>query len=249
LPVVIAAGKTPVVTHESDITPGLANRISGRFADYICVSFEDTLKGLPQAKAVFTGAPIRAELYKGDKTRALKMTGFSGNKPVLLVIGGSLGAKRPNELVRAALPQLLPRYDIVHLCGKGKLQENLSAEGYVQYEYIEEELPDLFSFADIVLSRAGANAVFELLALKKPALLIPLSKSSTRGDQIRHAAYFEKKGYALTLHQEGATAESLVLLLDQVYGRREAFIHAMERDACADGTESILAIIRQAARA
>lgn len=249
LPVVMAAGKTPVVAHESDITPGLANRIAGRFANHICVSFEDTLKGLPQTKAVFTGAPIRTELYGGDKARARAMTGFSGQKPVLLAMGGSLGAQRPNELLREALPYLLPRYDIVHLCGKGKCQEDLCVDGYVQYEYIGEELPDLFALADVVLSRAGANAVFELLALKKPALLIPLSKSSTRGDQLRNAAYFENKGYALTMHQDGATAERLTALLDELYERREDFIRAMERETRADGTEGILALIRRVAGA
>lgn len=248
VPVVMAAGKTPVVAHESDFTPGLANRIASRFTDQICVSFEDTLGAVSGGKGVFTGTPIRPELYAGDKARGARMTGFSGAKPVLLVMGGSLGAKKLNELVREALPQLLPRYDVVHLCGRGKLDESLRADGYVQYEYIEEELPDLFALADIVLSRAGANAVFELLALQKPALLIPLPKASSRGDQSQNASYFEKKGYAMRLEQEEAGADTLVRMLDQLYKNRASFISAMEREPCADGTDRILSIIRDVAK-
>lgn len=248
VPVVMAAGKTPVVAHESDFSPGLANRIASRFTDHICVSFEDTLKGMSSGKGVFTGTPIRPALYAGDKARAMKMTGFSGAKPVLLVMGGSLGAQRLNELVREALPLLLPRYDVIHLCGRGKRIEALRPAGYVQYEYIEEELPDLFQLADIVLSRAGANAVFELLALKKPALLIPLPRASSRGDQAQNAEYFEKKGYALTLEQEAACPDTIARMLGELYRDRARFISAMEKEPCADGTDSILSVIRDAAQ-
>lgn len=248
VPVVMAAGKTPVVAHESDFTPGLANRIASRFTDHICVSFEDTLRNISAGKGVFTGTPIRPALYTGDKARAMHMTGFRGAKPVLLVMGGSLGAQKLNELLRQALPKLLPRYDVIHLCGRGKLDESLHPDGYVQYEYIEDELPDLFALADIVLSRAGANAMFELLALQKPALLIPLPKASSRGDQTQNARYFEKKGYALCLEQEEATPDTIVRMLDALYANRESFIHAMQQEPCADGTDKILSIIREAAK-
>ena len=248
VPVVIASGKTPVVAHESDYTPGLSNRLAARFTDAVCVTFEDTLASVPGHKGVFTGTPIRPELYEGDRQRALSFTGLSGNKPVLLCMGGSLGAQRLNELLRAALPMLLPQFDVVHLCGRGKEDDRYRAEGYVQYEYIDKELPDLFHLCDVVLSRAGANAVFELLALNKPAVLVPLPSSSSRGDQLLNGSYFAKKGYAMKLEQDTATPETLADAVKALYRDRTRFIRAMEQDTRTDGTENILAIIRRSAR-
>lgn len=247
VPVVMAAGKTPVVAHESDFTPGLSNRIASRFTDKICVTFEDTLSTVPGHKGIFTGTPIRPELYAGDRQRALDFTGLGGHKPVLLAMGGSLGAQRLNELLREALPELLKQFDIIHLCGKGKVDESISRDGYVQYAYIEEELPDLLALSDIVLSRAGANAVFELLALNKPALLIPLPKASTRGDQILNANYFQKKGYSAVLPQDNATAEALTVALKELYMNRDAYRKRMEQDTQSDGTEAILTILHETA--
>lgn len=247
VPVVIAAGKTPVVAHESDFSPGLSNRIACRFTDRICVTFEDTLSHVPHRKGVFTGTPIRPALYAGERERALRFTGFSGEKPVLLVMGGSLGAQKLNELLRAALPTLSETYDVIHLCGRGKEDCNCVACGYTQYEYIDQELPDLFALADVVLSRAGANAVFELLALNKPSVLVPLTTSSTRGDQLLNAAYFQKKGYAVMVDQDTATPESLSRAIDEVYRERERFMRTMEEDTRSDGTQAILEIIRNAA--
>ena len=247
VPVVIAAGRTPVIAHESDYTPGLSNRIASRFTDRICVTFEDTLAHVPGHKGIYTGTPIRAELYGGDKDRALAFTGLSGSKPVLLCMGGSLGAQRLNELLREALPQLLQTYDVVHLCGRGKLDPSIHRDGYRQYEYITEELPDLMRLADVVLSRAGANAVFELLALNKPAILVPLTASSTRGDQLLNANYFEKKGYARVLDQDTATAQTLCETLAHVYRNRFAYAQTMESDTRSDGTEAILQLIRETA--
>lgn len=249
VPVVIGAGRVPVVSHESDYTPGLANRIAAVFSDTVCVSFEDTLAFVKGGKGVYTGTPIRSELYRGDAARAKAMTGFAGIKPVLLVMGGSLGAKKLNDLLHAALDELLTRFDIVHLCGRGKECPELNQPGYVQYEYVHEELPDLFALCDIVLSRAGANAVFELLALNKPALLVPLTLSSTRGDQLHNAKYFEKKGYALWIDQDTATKETLIAALDEVYRRREELIKTMEKDLRSDGTDEVLDVIKRAAGA
>ena len=208
VPVVIAAhGKhIPVVTHESDYTPGLANKINAKFADRICVTFEDTLAHVG-AKGVHTGTPIRPELYQGDKERGLAFLGFDDKKPVLLIMGGSLGASVVNDAVRAALPKLLISYDIVHLCGKGKVEEQLNQPGYRQFEYVNEALPDVLAATDVVVSRAGANAVFEFLALSKPALLIPLPRSASRGDQILNAGYFARKGFAMVLEQESLTPQ------------------------------------------
>lgn len=247
VPVVIAAhGKhIPVVTHESDYTPGLANKINAKFADKICVTFEDTLSHVG-AKGVHTGTPIRPELYEGDKARGLSFLGFDDKKPILLVMGGSLGAAAVNDAVRAALPKLLLSYDIVHLCGKGKVEESLAQPGYRQFEYVNEELPDVFAATDIVVSRAGANAVFEFLALSKPALLIPLPRSASRGDQILNAGYFARKGFAMVLEQESLTPETLLDAVNDLYDRRLSFIATMSAEPLADGTDEVLAVIRSA---
>ena len=247
VPVVIAAhGKhIPVVTHESDYTPGLANKINAKFADKICVTFEDTLAYVG-AKGVHTGTPIRPELYQGDKERGLAFLGFDDKKPVLLIMGGSLGASVVNDAVRAALPKLLISYDIVHLCGKGKVEERLNQPGYRQFEYVNEALPDVLAATDVVVSRAGANAVFEFLALSKPALLIPLPRSASRGDQILNAGYFARKGFAMVLEQESLTPETLLDAVNDLYDRRLSFIATMSAEPLADGTDEVLAVIRSA---
>ena len=247
VPVVLGAGKLPVVAHESDYSPGLSNRIAARFTDKVCLSFEDTLAHVAPGKGIFTGTPIRPALYSGSREKALAFTGFSGEKPVLLVMGGSLGAQKLNELVRAALPMLCERYEVIHLCGKGKHDCSCAACGYNQYEYIHDELPDLFALSDIVLSRAGANSVFELLALNKPSVLVPLTSASSRGDQLLNANYFEKKGYATVVDQNSTTPESLVNAINEVYQQREAYAERMREDTRSDGTQAILEIIKKAA--
>ena len=197
VPVVLAAKSRgiPCVIHESDMTPGLANKICIPCAHRVCTNFPETMKHLPAAKAVLTGSPIRQELFQGSKEKGLAFCGFNDKKPVVLIIGGSLGAVAVNEAVRQILPQLLEKFQVIHLCGKGKLDQSLqNTKGYVQYEYIKEELSDLMAAADIMISRAGANAICEILALRKPNILIPLSAEASRGDQILNAASFEKSG-------------------------------------------------------
>ena len=248
VPVVMAAkGKCPVVAHESDYSPGLANRIASRYADTVCVSFPDTLSYVKGGKGVLTGTPIRAELFAGDRNRALLFTGLSGEKPVLLCMGGSLGAQTVNETLRKALPELLATFDVIHLCGRGKVDPSAARVGYVQYDYIKEELPDLLALADVVLSRAGANAVFELLALKKPAVLVPLTKGSTRGDQILNARYFERSGFAMHLPQEELTEQSLIDAVNGVYACRDRYVSAMAAAPNANGTDAVLREIFRAA--
>jgi UDP-N-acetylglucosamine--N-acetylmuramyl-(pentapeptide) pyrophosphoryl-undecaprenol N-acetylglucosamine transferase len=247
VPVVVAAGKTPVVAHESDFSPGLANRIAARYADRVCVTFADTARHISGGRAVHTGTPIRPELYGGDRDRALAFTGLSGDKPVLLVMGGSSGAQRLNELVRGALARLLPSFDVIHLCGRGKVDAAAARPGYVQYEYIDRELPDLLALADIVLSRAGANAVFEFLALAKPAVLVPLPLSASRGDQIQNAKYFEKKGYAVMVDQDTATPDTVADAVAHLYENRLVYHARMTGDAMLDGTDEVLREIREAA--
>ena len=190
VPVVRAAAalKIPCIIHESDMTPGLANSLCIPIAKKVCCNFPETIQSLPAEKAVLTGSPIRAELGKGSKERGLELCGFHASKPVIMVIGGSLGAEAINKTVRDALPQLLEDFQVVHICGKDKVDNlMLNIEGYKQFEYLKSELKDIFAMADIVISRAGANSICELLALKKPNLLIPLSAHSSRGDQILNA--------------------------------------------------------------
>ncbi|MCR5775598.1 MAG: undecaprenyldiphospho-muramoylpentapeptide beta-N-acetylglucosaminyltransferase [Lachnospiraceae bacterium] len=232
VPVVKAAAslKIPVVIHESDITPGLANRMSYGSAKKICCSFRDTLEILPKEKGIFTGSPIRKSLLDGDPAKAKAFVNMrNGDFPYLMVIGGSQGAQTVNEAIRQSLSRLTEKFNVIHLCGKGKLDPTLNRyAGYMQYEYISEELADLYALADIVVSRAGSNAIFELLALKKPHLLIPLGKGGSRGDQISNAGSFAKNGYSRVLLEEDLNTDSLINAIDEVYNNRNSYISAME---------------------
>lgn len=197
VPVVLAAAslKIPIIIHESDVAPGLANRISARFADKICVSFEESRKHFEKfaKKVVVTGNPVRESVGAGRGERALEFTGLKGEKPVVLVMGGSQGAARVNELVRESADELLKDFEIVHLCGKGKTDESFKREGYVQFEYLSEEIADVYALSDLVISRGGANSLAELAFLKKKALIIPLGEDASRGDQIKNAEVFAKR--------------------------------------------------------
>ena len=242
VPVVVAAGrlKIPTIIHESDMTPGLANKLCIPSAVKVCCNFPETKSHLPEGKAVVTGTPIRQELLSGDPEKGRAFTGFTADKPVILIIGGSLGAQAVNTAVRNILPQLLPDFQVVHLCGKGKKDESLTGlAGYVQYEYIEKELADLFAMADIVISRAGANAICELQALKKPNLLIPLSANASRGDQILNARSFEKQGFSMVLEEEELTDQVLLDAVHKLYENRDTYRAAMEN---APGQDSIAVI-------
>jgi len=250
VPVVIAAGRLhiPVVIHESDMTPGLANKLSIPSASKVCCNFPETMKHLPKGKAVLSGSPIREELLTGDRAKALKFTGLTGDKPVLLIIGGSLGSVVVNEAVRSILPKLLKKFEIIHLCGKGKLDQSLSAmNGYVQYEYISEELKDLFALSDIVISRAGANSICEFLALRKPALLIPLSAAASRGDQILNANSFKKQGYADVLEEEQLNGDTLYDALNLLWENRESYVNAMETSPLGNPIETITGLLEELA--
>ena len=248
VPVVLAAKhyKIPVIIHESDMTPGLANKICIPSAAKVCCNFPETLQYLPPKKAVLTGCPIRKELSEGSREAALKLTGFSADRPVLMVMGGSLGATAVNKAVRDALPELLKDWQIIHLCGKGKLDESLKGTpGYLQFEYVQKELPDLFALCDLVISRAGANAICELLALKKPTLLIPLSAKASRGDQILNARSFERQGFSMVLEEEELTTESLLHAVSELNAHRADYIHAMEASPQSDAIGKILQLLEE----
>lgn len=248
VPVVFAAKKLgiPVIIHESDMTPGLANKLSFPKATKVCCNFPETLEHLPADKAVLTGSPIRQELLSGDKDRARKFCGFEEEKPVILVMGGSLGAAAVNDAVRAILPTLLKDFQVIHLCGKDKLDKSLiGTKNYVQFEYVSGELHDLFALADIVVSRAGANAICELLALRKPTLLIPLSASASRGDQILNARSFEKQGFSMVMEEEEITNEKLLEAVLSLYENRASFVDAMNKSSMQDPIETIIGLIEE----
>ena len=249
VPVVLAGKRrhVPTIIHESDMTPGLANKLSLPAATKVCCNFPETLEHLPAGKAVLTGSPIRQELLSGDKYKALDFLGFTPDKPVILIIGGSLGAVAVNEAIRAVLPELLKTFQVVHLCGKGKIDPTLAnLEGYAQYEYIKEELKDLFALTDIVVSRAGANAICELLALHKPNLLIPLPANASRGDQIENAKSYARQGLARVLMQEDMTARTLTDALFKLLDERAELLAALEAYPVKDGTQAVLALIEDA---
>ncbi len=246
VPVVLAAKKykVPVIIHESDMTPGLANKIAIPRATYVCHNFPETADFLPKGKAVYTGSPIRAELLDGDREIGLEFCCFDDKKPVILIIGGSLGAGAINDMVRKSLDKLLPNFNICHLCGKGKLDESLvGTPGYVQYEYISKELKDLFAMADVIISRAGANAIFEFLAIKKPSILIPLPASQSRGDQILNAKSFEKQGFAKVIDEDDLSVNVLVKAVNEVYENREDYVKAIEDAPINNAVDKVLNLI------
>lgn len=248
VPVVRAAASLhiPCIIHESDMTPGLANKLCIPVAKKVCCTFPETLSMLPEDKAVLTGSPIREELSKGDKIAALDLCGFTANKPVIMVIGGSLGAASINNAVREALPKLLEDFQVVHICGKDKIDNMLlHKEGYVQFEYVKAELKDLFAMADVVISRAGANSICEILALKKPNLLIPLSAKSSRGDQILNAKSFESQGFSIVIDDDDLSADLLADKVTELYFTRQTFLDAMGRSNQLGSASTIIKLIEE----
>ena len=249
VPVVRAAAALhiPCIIHESDMTPGLANKLCLPCAAKICCNFPETLKLLPQDKAVLTGSPIRKELQTGSRLEGLKICGFTANKPVLMVMGGSLGAEAVNKVVREALPKLLEEFQIVHLCGKGKVDNLLlTTPGYKQFEYVKAELKDLFAMTDLVISRAGANAICELLALQKPNILIPLPAANSRGDQILNAKSFEDQGFSMVVDQGDLTDDLLVEKVHDLYQNRDKYTQAMANSNQLDSIQTIMKLIDEA---
>ena len=226
LPVVIAAwlNRIPIVIHESDLTPGLANRLSFPFAKLICVTFPITAQYFKNKDKVFvTGVPIRESLYQGDRHKGLRFCGFREEKPVLLIMAGGLGSVDINNMIRRLLVPLTSKFQIIHLCGKGKLDEHFSnVPDYKQVEYLQEELADVLASADLVISRAGATSIYELIALKKPHILLPLSKQASRGDQIKNANYFSQQGLSKVLYAEEFSDEKFLQTVFACYVDLEA---------------------------
>jgi UDP-N-acetylglucosamine--N-acetylmuramyl-(pentapeptide) pyrophosphoryl-undecaprenol N-acetylglucosamine transferase len=245
--------RVPVVIHESDLSPGLANRLSLPFASAVCYSFPETAPRLPARTSFLTGIPVRETLMRGDAEKGRALCGFTDRKPVIVVTGGSQGAQAVNAAVRGALDRLLPEFNVCHICGKGNLAPLVPAAGgparpsggYAQFEYVNQELADLFALADAVVSRAGATTLFELLALRKPALLIPLPLGASRGDQILNAASFEKHGWSRVLPQEKMTPETLIENIRRVFQNRQTMISSITSSAPANGTEKVIEVIER----
>jgi len=251
VPVVIAGKQlsVPTIIHESDMTPGLANKLAIPSASKVCCNFPETLNHLPKEKAVLTGCPIRRELLSGNRKAALEFCGLSSDKPVLLIIGGSLGSIVVNQAIRRILPDLLKDFQVIHLCGKDKVDASLkNQKGYVQFEYIQQELKDLLALSDVVISRAGANAICELLALHKPNLLIPLSRNASRGDQILNAHSFERQGFSVVIEEEALTDEVLLASIHKLYQNKDAYISAMKKSSQQDSVNTILDLIEHASK-
>ena len=249
VPVVRAAAalKIPCIIHESDMTPGLANKLCIPVAKKVCCNFPETLQYLPEDKGIVTGSPIRSELSEGSKIAGLEMCGFTANKPVIMVIGGSLGAANVNKVVREALPKLLHDFQIVHLCGKDKMDNLLlNTPGYKQFEYVKTELKDLFAMADLVISRAGANAICEILALKKPNILIPLPAQVSRGDQLLNAKSFSDQGFSIVLQEDDITDDLLAQKVRELYENRDRYHEAMSQSGQLDSITTIMNLIKEA---
>lgn len=250
VPVIIGAwlNRVPVITHESDLTPGLANKITVPFVTKVCCTFPETKQFLHKDKAIYVGAIVREELFRGSKEHGLKRCGFTKDKPVLMVMGGSLGARAINEVVRKNLAQLTTHFQIVHICGKNNVIKELESDQYRQFEYVKEELPDLMQMADIVVSRAGSNAIFEFLALEKPMLLIPLSKAASRGDQILNARSFERLGYAMVLEEEQLSDEQFLQKVKELYDKRFTYMEKMKEKEDVNPIEKVIGLIKQYAK-
>ena len=247
VPVAVAAWmlRIPVVLHESDLTPGLANRLSLPFADHLCLTFPDSLSFVKQSKATVTGTPIRAEILEGSRDKGLQLCRFSKERPVILIMGGSLGSVLLNRVVRDNLLELTKRGQVIHLCGKGNADHSIRVKEYCQFEYANEEMPHLLAAADLVVSRAGANSIFELCALAKPNILVPLSKQVSRGDQILNAHSFREQGFSLVIEEEDLTSNTLLEYIDYLQLHKDQFVQAMRASTMGNGTNNVLPITGQ----
>jgi len=243
VPVVFAAHllRIPIVLHECDLTPGLANKLSMPRCTRICVSFESTLKHVNKKKSVFTGTPVRADLLDGNKDTGMKICNITNDKPILLVMCGSTGAVAINTVLDNILEKLCENFNVIHIRGKLNIREELNLiDGYKQFGFVGAELKHIYKMADFMLSRAGANAIFEILELKIPALLIPLPKTSSRGDQILNADHFESKGWSKVLPQEELTDEKLYSDLLSLFAEKSDYVYNMRKTGDDNATEKVL---------
>ena len=250
VPVVYGArmAGVPVLLHESDMSPGLANKISAPFAKALCCTFPEAAAAAGR-KGRVTGTPLRSELFSGDRATGIRLFGLDDSRPVLMVVGGSSGAQAINKAVREALGPLTECFQVLHLCGKGNLDPEMEGtKRYHQYEYLDSEMSHAYACADVLISRAGSNTLCEILALHKPSLLIPYPMEASRGDQILNARSFEQRGLARVLMQEDMTPDTLTSAIIDTYKNRGALIDAMEREPSADGVANVIQLINQYAK-
>ncbi len=242
LPTVIAANKRkiPIIAHESDLTPGIANKISSKYCKKVLTSFPQTAKYFINGE--YIGSPIRKSIFNTNTIESLKSFGFSNSKPILLITGGSQGAETLNDITQKTLNQLLERFNVIHICGKGKIKQEEKHKGYFQTEYMNK-IENAFNVCDICVTRAGSNTVFELLSLKKPCLLIPLPKGNSRGDQVDNAKYFQKQGLVNVLEQDVLTPESFLYNVNALYDGRKNLLKNLEKHPVKDCSRQISRII------
>lgn len=250
-PVVWAAwmNRAPIVIHESDITPGLANKIAIPFAKKVCYTFPETERYIAKEKGVLTGIPVRENLFSGEKEIGKKACAFEEDKPVILIIGGSLGSEVINKAIRGSLRSILKNFQVCHICGKGNIDKNYEdIKGYKQFEYVSEELHNLFAMSDLIVSRAGATVLYEILALKKPNILIPLSRKASRGDQILNAESFKKQGLSHVIIEEDLDKKSILEGIEKVYNNRNAYTNAMNSSKVGNGIDEVIKVIKRCSK-
>lgn len=236
--------KIPVLLHESDISPGLANKLMMPFAKCICLSFPQTLSQLPASKTRLTGLPVRSFLLRGDAIKGRDLCNFNTFKPILMVMGGSQGSQVLDNFIWKNLALLLHSYQLIHLARKQQNNDPIPiAEGYRFFEFVNEDLAHLYACADIIMSRSGANTLFEILHLKKPALLIPLPKSVSRGEQISNAKAFKELSCGEMLEQEDMDIETVLTLCKKLYANKSDYIANMSKWSGQDAAENITEII------
>lgn len=250
VPVVVAARfrRVPTIIHESDLSPGLANKLAAPFAKHMLTTFPETADYIKKKNTTYVGPIIRDELFQGSKDEGYRITGFNKEKRVVLIIGGSSGSQKINEAIRNILPTLTESFQIIHICGTGNIDDTIEYEQYAQFEYVNEELKDLFAITDFVISRAGANAIFEILALQLPMLLIPLSLGASRGDQIENANSFQKKKIAHVLREEEMTADNLFKAIHELANDELNMKKEMEQYNSRASREKVIELIKQIAK-
>lgn len=246
VPVILAAKslRIPVVIHESDFSIGLANKISIPLAKKVCLSFNSTLKEIGDDKGLVTGPPIREDIFLGSKSKGADLVSFKDNKPILLIIGGSSGAEVINEFILSNVNILTSTFNIVHVCGKGN-KKKIKNSSYISFEYVGDELKDLFALSDLVVTRGGSNSIFEILALNKPNIIIPLSKRVSRGDQILNAEEFLDRGYSKVIFEEDLKIDFVLEELNDLNKNRNVYIKNMKDSGFHNGVEKIMEVIKK----
>lgn len=248
VPVVIAAWilRIPVIMHESDFSPGLANRICAKFARKICLSFEESKKFFKSKKfknkLLVTGNPVRKSILNGNPKKAYELTKFNSQLPVLLIMGGSAGAREISELLEKIFDELVKKFQIIHLTGKGKTT-SLEAENYKQFEYLNQELTDVYAITDLVLTRGGANSLAELAILEKKVIVFPLSLNTSRGDQIENARLFAQSLGWKIIDSQTKPGEVIEIMGKLVHDKKEDNLQNKVENKIANGVEKIVELI------